>query len=229
MKAHNSFANFLIIMGIVVLFTSCVSQKDSIPGVLSVRTTLSNRVYKAIMDVPEFEGEDHLNTLISDKINDWLDDFIIEADLYQSTAEIAGLPFTFKNQWSVTINSDDYASILLTAYQFTGGANGVDKMASFTWDKLNKKEMTIEDFLPLVLPEPSLESLAQACRKELNIALQAETNPSIIDMIYNGTEPVPENYDIFTISDQGLTIYFEKYQVAPGSEGTQAVLLPYLK
>ncbi|MBQ4330615.1 MAG: DUF3298 domain-containing protein [Spirochaetaceae bacterium] len=34
---------------------------------------------------------------------------------------------------------------------------------------------------------------------------------------------------MFTISDKGLTIYFEKYQVAPGSAGSQAVLIPYLK
>lgn len=53
--------------------------------------------------------------------------------------------------------------------------------------------------------------------------------PSPQEMIHEGTEPIPENYDLFTISDKGLTIYFEKYQVAPGSAGSQAVLIPYLK
>lgn len=228
MKRNNYFISLFAILVLVTLFASCVSQKSTIPGVSSIRAMPGNEIYQADMDIPEFEGEEELNTLISDKINGWYNDFITEAEINRSIAEDFGSPFTFENQWQVTMNTDDCASILLTAYQFTGGANGVDSMASFTWNKLTNKPMKVEDFLPLVLPEPTLESLAQVCRQELSASLGADNNPSLLDMIDSGTEPVAENYDIFTISDLGLTIYFEKYQVAPGSAGTQAVLIPYL-
>lgn len=208
---------------------SCVSQKSSIPGVSSVRAMPSTDIYQADIDIPEIADEPELNKLISDQINNWFDDFINNTELNRQVAENFGQPFTFENQWHVTLNSKDCTSVLLTAYQFTGGANGEDKLASITWSKLANKTMSIEEFLPLVLEKPSLESLAQACRQQLTISLVAENNPSLMDMIDSGTEPVPENYDIFTISDLGLTVYFEKYQVAPGSEGTQAVLLPYRK
>lgn len=214
---------------LAVAFTACVSQKSSVPGVSSIRAMPGNDIFQADMDIPEFEGEEELNTLISDKINSWYNDFITEAEINRSIAEDFGQPFTFENQWRVTMNTSDCASILLTAYQFTGGANGVDSMASFTWNKLTNKAMSITDFLYLVLPEPSLESLAQVCRQELSASLGADNDPSILDMIDSGTEPVAKNYDIFTISDKGLTVYFEKYQVAPGSAGSQAVLIPYLK
>lgn len=221
----------LLILSIVsgLFLMSCVSQKSSIPGVSSVRAMPSTDIYQADIDIPEIADEPELNKLISDQINNWFDDFINNTELNRQVAENFGQPFTFENQWHVTLNSKDCTSVLLTAYQFTGGANGEDKLASITWSKLANKTMSIEEFLPLVLEKPSLESLAQACRQQLTISLVAENNPSLMDMIDSGTEPVPENYDIFTISDLGLTVYFEKYQVAPGSEGTQAVLLPYRK
>ena len=214
---------------VAVAFTACVSQKSSVPGVTAIRSMPESDFYQADLDIPEFADAPQLNTIISNKVNGWFDDFVNDAELNRQMTVDFGQPFTFENQWRVTMNTSDCASILLTAYQFTGGANGVDSMASFTWNKLTNKAMSITDFLYLVLPEPSLESLAQVCRQELSASLGADNDPSILDMIDSGTEPVAKNYDIFTISDKGLTIYFEKYQVAPGSAGSQAVLIPYLK
>lgn len=226
MKRFN-FLAFTLVFGLILM--SCVSQKSSTPGVSSVRAMPSTDVYQADIDIPEIANEPELNTLLDNQVNSWFESFVSDAELNSQVAESMGQPFTFENQWKLTLNTNDCVSILLTSYQFTGGANGEDKLASITWNKLTDKVMQLEAFLPLVLPEPSLESLAQMCRKELTVALVAENNPELLDMIDSGTEPVPENYDIFTISDQGLTIYFEKYQVAPGSAGTQAVLLPYLQ
>lgn len=227
MKRFNLF--IIISLLVVVSFTACVSQNSTVPGVTSIRSLPGNDIYQADMDIPEIAGEPELNTLINNQINSWYDEFISDAELNSQIAKEYGQPFTFENQWKVPLNNEDCTSVLLTAYQFTGGANGIDYMASFTWNKITQKIMPLESFLPLVMTEPSLESLAQICRKELTAALSAENDSNLQQMILAGTEPVAENYQIFTISDAGLTIYFQKYQVAPGSAGTQAVLIPYLK
>lgn len=227
MKRFNLF--IIISLLVVVSFTACVSQKSTVPGVTSIRSLPGNDIYQADMDIPEIAGEPELNTLINNQINSWYDEFISDAELNSQIAKEYGQPFTFENQWKVPLNNEECTSVLLTAYQFTGGANGIDYMASFTWNKITQKIMPLESFLPLVMTEPSLESLAQICRKELTAALSAENDSNLQQMILAGTEPVAENYQIFTISDAGLTIYFQKYQVAPGSAGTQAVLIPYLK
>ena len=227
MKRFNQF--IIISLLVVVTFTACVSQKSTVPGVTSIRSLPGNDIYQADMDIPEIAGEPELNTLINNQINSWYDEFISDAELNSQIAKEYGQPFTFENQWKVPLNNEECTSVLLTAYQFTGGANGIDYMASFTWNKITQKIMPLESFLPLVMTEPSLESLAQICRKELTAALSAENDSNLQQMILAGTEPVAENYQIFTISDAGLTIYFQKYQVAPGSAGTQAVLIPYLK
>ena len=219
----------IVSMLVAVAFTACVSQKSSVPGVTSIRSMSGNEIYQADIDIPEIAGEPQLNSLISDKINGWYDSFISEAELNSQMARDFGQPFTFENQWKVTLNTDDCTSLLLTSYQFVGGANGEEKMASFTWNKLTDSLMSLEQILPLVLKQPDLASLATVCREELTVALAAQNDSDLQAMIQKGTEPVPANYDVFTISEKGLTIYFEKYQVAPGSSGSQAVLIPYLK
>ena len=214
---------------VAVAFTACVSQKSSVPGVTAIRSMPESDFYQANLDIPEFADAPQLNTIISNKVNGWFDDFVNDAELNRQMTVDFGQPFTFENQWRVTMNTSDCASVLLTAYQFTGGANGEEKMASFTWNKLTNSLVTLERLLPLVLEQPDLASLAALCREELRVSLVAQDKPDLLEMIQAGTEPVPENYDLFTISDKGLTIYFEKYQVAPGSQGSQAVLIPYLK
>ena len=178
----------------------------------------------------EFDGTDEAFGLV-EGYDDELGYFSIKemAELNRQMTVDFGQPFPFENQWKVPLNTSDCASVLLTAYQFTGGANGQEKMATFTWNKLTDSLMPLNQLLPLVLKQPNLESLATICREELTVALAAQNDANLQSMIQAGTEPVPENYDLFTISDKGLTIYFEKYQVAPGSQGSQAVLIPYLK
>ena len=221
--------SIIISLLVAVTFTACVSQKSAVPGVTAIRSMPESDFYQADLDIPEFADAPQMNTLISNKVNGWLDDFINAAELNRQMTVDFGQPFTFENQWKVPLNTSDCASVLLTAYQFTGGANGQEKMATFTWNKLTDSLMTLDQLLPLVLKQPNLESLATICREELTVALAAQNDANLQSMIQAGTEPVPENYDLFTISDKGLTIYFEKYQVAPGSQGSQAVLIPYLK
>ena len=221
--------SIIISLLVAVTFTACVSQKSAVPGVTAIRSMPESDFYQADLDIPALAEAPQLTPLTHNKVNGWLDDFINAAELNRQMTVDFGQPFTFENQWKVPLNTSDCASVLLTAYQFTGGANGQEKMATFTWNKLTDSLMPLNQLLPLVLKQPNLESLATICREELTVALAAQNDANLQSMIQAGTEPVPENYDLFTISDKGLTIYFEKYQVAPGSRGSQAVLIPYLK
>lgn len=45
------------------------------------------------------------------------------------------------------------------------------------------------------------------------------------EMLEEGTAPTLENYKNFTFNQDSLTIYFQKYQVAPGASGSQKVVL----
>jgi hypothetical protein len=47
------------------------------------------------------------------------------------------------------------------------------------------------------------------------------------DMFSAGADPLPENYQRWNISDAGLTITFDEYQVAPYAAGPQIVVIPF--
>ena len=48
-------------------------------------------------------------------------------------------------------------------------------------------------------------------------------------MLLEGTSPKEENFKNFAFSKDGLILFFEQYQVAPYSEGSFRVVIPYDK
>ena len=47
------------------------------------------------------------------------------------------------------------------------------------------------------------------------------------ELFLNGTEPTEQNYQHFALKEDGLAVYFEKYQILPGYFGIQSVTIPY--
>ncbi len=53
-----------------------------------------------------------------------------------------------------------------------------------------------------------------------------DTDVNLAQMIYSGTEPIIENFDVFTFTPESITIYFDEYQVAPYVYGRQEIVIP---
>ena len=51
----------------------------------------------------------------------------------------------------------------------------------------------------------------------------------IIQMMIEGTSEKIENYSNFAITNNGILVFFDYYQVAPYYYGVQKVLIPYNK
>jgi hypothetical protein len=132
--------------------------------------------------------------------------------------------FTFNVSWEPAQINDRYISILVRVSYFDGGANGAEDLKAFNYDVPAGKIMALGDLFPNA---PNyLSQIAEISKSELESSLNDASNgnaPS--DMITNGTAPSATNYANFTFSDQTVTIYFEKYQVAPGSFGEQQVTI----
>jgi hypothetical protein len=47
------------------------------------------------------------------------------------------------------------------------------------------------------------------------------------ELVARGTEPNPANFKVWNIKSNGLLITFDQYQVAPFSNGTQTILVPF--
>lgn len=50
---------------------------------------------------------------------------------------------------------------------------------------------------------------------------------NMLSMLKNGTKPTKDNFDNFVFTKDGLTVFFEKYQIAPYAAGEFSLTIPY--
>ena len=216
-----------------LVFAGC--QTASQKGAASYKmTTVSekNEVIEAKVVYPQFEGFDDLNSLIKSRTLGAYDDFKSSAQKTRKEIESAKSasaekipPFEYKAVCDSIIVSDNYISMLFTAYLYEGGAHGETLLDSITYDKALKKEVSITEASGL-----SVKDIATQCKdyfmKHLNYGgNEAEAQKARTDWIAEGTIPEESNYQTFTYDGKKLTVYFEPYTVAPYSEGVQKVTI----
>lgn len=119
-----------------------------------------------------------------------------------------------------------FLSVRIYVYQFTGGAHGSQTLISKNYDLKTSKEITYNDIFSQDYDylqafwrntEPQLTHLFKG-RGQYDAAWLRE-----------GSAPKSANYHDYYFSDKGVMIYFGQYQVAPYSEGTFEVPVPWNK
>ena len=217
--------NLVFFMIIIFLFVSCVSTEK----LQVIHVEPSSELYHGDINIPVINGQDELNILVSKKVGEWFKKIKKEIIDWQNT-NMEGEPmFAFYSDWKKTLDSKSTVSFLLSAYSFTGGANGQDMLYSFNWDKEEKKIISLDQILKEIVNPATLSTLSQVCENQLKMILEVQEDDSLEEMIQEGTKPIKSNFQVFTLSKEGVTFYFNKYQVGPGSLGIQTVFIPYIK
>lgn len=130
-----------------------------------------------------------------------------------------GAAFDFRGSWQATQLNNEYISFTEKIYYFSGGAHGNDELRAFNYDVKKDKELTILD---VVGSQANLDKIAEIAKQDIGAELQSkgmELNGDIKAMIDAGSVSSADNYKNFNFNLDALTIYFEKYQVAPGVAG----------
>ena len=133
-------------------------------------------------------------------------------------------PFPFIASWESAQLNNQYLSLVIKIYYFSGGAHGSEEIHTFNYDMLQKKKIGIEDFLDS--SQEALERISKISAEDITSQLQSrgwKEDDTLKQMIKRGTAPIFENFEAFNFDPQGLTIYFGKYQVAPGAAGSLTV------
>ena len=118
----------------------------------------------------------------------------------------------------------DYISISFYQEEFTGGAHPNHTIKTINYNTLTNKIITIDDLIKI---NPSLlNSLSSISRNKLK---NSEKFKSHLDLylLNEGTLPNKENFKNFTLTKEGLKIYFDYYQIAPYYYGTTEIIIPY--
>lgn len=155
-------------------------------------------------------------SIINTSINSFKEDLSYSPHLEDTyyTFYILYDEYTYKN----------YLSYIFYLEYFTGGAHPYHTIKTINYNTSTNKIITIEDLLkinPLLLP-----SISNISREKL------KTNPKFtthldINMLNNGTSPLKENFQNFTLTPSGLKVYFDYYQIAPYYYGYSEITIPY--
>ena len=188
---------------------------------------------------------DAINQSLEIVSNDFISEFeqvaAEQEDLYQDylaeTGTVANSAVAnFIQHFDVSFANDTYVAIAFDRYQNTGGT-GQSTVFAKIYNRATGDEIPLRD---LFTDESYLQKLSDMARTTLikrveSTAQTLDGSPTAIaefierntELITAGTEPTPDNFDGLVIGEDGtLTIYFDKYQVGPGSDGIVSIEIP---
>jgi hypothetical protein len=209
-------------------------------AILFSTTTISqsDNFYNIKAEYPQFSFagrafNEKISSLISEKIETFKKDAKDYWDARKATAlegevipENPDSPFDFVAEWKPTKVDGKFISFYLNIYYFSGGAHGISEILGFNYDIAQQREITMSDFLGG--SQKSLDVLSLLAKEDIVSRFQAQgmdTSGFMGQMIDEGTAATYDNYEDFNFNDNSLIIYFQQYQVAPGSAGQVTVTL----
>ena len=118
--------------------------------------------------------------------------------------------------------------VLWAVYEYLGGNHGMLSLESriYSVSPVRDGKRTVKDlrFSDLFRnARAALDVFSEHARREL---LPQGFDPAVVEP---GTAPTAENFKVFLLTDQGLTLFFEPYQVASWADGTVRVNVPLEK
>lgn len=209
----------------LIILNSCISfEPDKLTISIAGNSVEADGNYTVHIEYPVFHGYPELSDAIAETVSRWEQQFLESFQALRDAGSDA--PATLTITWSPAQMNLSYISLILECYSYTGGANGLQFMETFTWDAKNNQQLTLESVLQMNAAD-LFPYLADMSREQLKqVLIHSASDKSMESMIHEGTEPVPENFQLFTVSPRYITLYFNKYQVAAGYYGMQTVQIP---
>ena len=180
--------------------------------------------YTITAQIPNLQGSSdarvtNFNMLIEQIIQDEIDQFKTDVLAFASNPPIAA-GSSFDLQYSIIGQRADIWSIKFEIYVYSDGAahpNGYSR--TLNYDLSNGREITLDELF--LSGSNYLQTLSDFCKTQLS------ARDIGFEMFSAGADPLAENYQRWNISDQGLVITFDMYQVAAYAAGPQLVVIPF--
>lgn len=122
-------------------------------------------------------------------------------------------------------NANGIISIGLSSYEFNGGAHGISLFTARSYDLRNNNPITPST----LFQDPSSPAILAAIEKQLLQEYEVEDLKQLQEKTgifsLTGSEVVMSQEIYFT--PEGITFYYNPYEIAPFSEGATEVTVPY--
>jgi hypothetical protein len=181
-------------------------------------------VYTITAQIPNLTGNDDprvqaFNSELKDIVQKEVDSFKENTLQYAATSPISAGSSLDVRYTLIGQRGDVWSIKFDVSYYYDGAAHPGDYSVPVNYDLEHGRDLTLDElFLP---GSHYLEAISQYCKSELS------KRDIAFDMFSQGADPTSENYRSWNISDDGLMITFDEYQVAPYAAGPQVVVIPF--
>ena len=180
--------------------------------------------YTIKAQVPSLHGSDNphvsdFNSILNGAVTHTVNQFKNDVLAIPSDLPVSGGSF-LDSQFSVIGQQGDFWSVKfdITTY-YAGAAHPGHYSITLNYDLGSGREITLAD---LFIPGSNyLQTLSDISKTQL------ATRDISFDSFSSGVDPLPENFNHWNISVDGLVITFDEYQVAPYAAGPQLVVIPF--
>ncbi len=180
--------------------------------------------YTITAQIPFLQGSDDarvtaFNSLLNQTVQDQINQFRSDTLAFAPNPPIAA-GSSFDMQYSVIGQRGDVWSIKFDiSFYVDGAAHPAHYSVTLNYNLQSGNMIYLDQlFFP---GSPYLQVVSDLCKAQL------AARDIGFDLFSAGADPLPENYQRWNISDAGLTITFDEYQVAPYAAGPQIVVIPF--
>ncbi len=214
----------------LIKMVNCVRKNDQLAMVENESKTYSNEyvsvnINKPIVKIPGNKRvEEIINNKISKKVNDFEENI---SDLSKKDNEFNvknGLevrPYVVNINNTVSYNAGNILSLTLHLYSYTGGAHGSSVDISYNFDTNTGNSGVLEDFFG------NNENYNKIILDNIKATIKNNQDLYFKEVTDNINE-IPYNQK-FYITDKGLVVYFDEYEIAPYAAGIPSFNIPFDK
>lgn len=227
---------YIIIFSSLLLANNCIiADKKIIKADTLVIKTLnysnSTEDSTAIIniDYPQIEGLE--NTTIEQKVNLFLEEEFNQSiawfdEVKSDTAFFEDFPYemqyTFETGFQLEFNSKNFLSIVLSHYQFTGGAHGNYFAIGYNINLKDGSVLSLKD----IIKDDSFDLLAYECEQAILEKYEAESLDEA--GLFEDVITIPDDQDFYIIPGT-LVLQFDPYEIGPWSMGEITAEIPFEK
>lgn len=167
--------------------------------------------------------EKSINDVLSNKILKMKEDLVKESkNYYEKFKDPKEFPkFEIKSLYKVTYRNENILSIIEEVYSYNGGAHGIMEKFAYNFDLNTGKYGELKDFFD------EREDYRKVILDEVREQIKKE--PEIyFDNVLANLNGIAFDHR-FYLTDDGIVVYYDVYDIAPYSSGIREFKIPYSK
>lgn len=182
--------------------------------------------YPTLLSAPNNKAQNKVNKILLQHIKDSYNKY---TKLMKEMEKIKGDPvckespsvcqYEYMTNYQVKYNHNNKLSILFNDYQFTGGAHGNTVITTYNFNLKSGKQLTLDDYLLSDRVYEKVTTYALAYMKKHPEIFYSDSAEFTDFKVTNETN--------FFLTDKGIELIFQQYEVGPYVSGNPTVLIPF--